>query len=63
MSFIVKGNSGEFVIKNESSILELKIDELGNQTGESVVHAITDSIENHEDRALVDQKLEEYNSK
>ena len=63
MNFIVKGNSAEFIIKNESSILELKIDESGNQTGESVVHVITDSIENQEDRKLVDKKLEEFISK
>jgi hypothetical protein len=62
MSLIIRGNAGEFVIKNESSILEIKIDELGNQTGESIVHVITDSIENQEDRALVNQKIEEYKS-
>ncbi|MFZ1289837.1 MAG: hypothetical protein WAR79_07090 [Melioribacteraceae bacterium] len=60
MSFTVKGNSGKFFIKNESSILELKIDETGNQTGESKVHVITDSIENQEDRILVIQKLKEF---
>lgn len=63
MNIVVKGNLAEFVIRNESSILELKLDELGNQTGESIIHVITDSIENQEDRELVNKKLEEFNSK
>ena len=60
MSFTVNGNSDEFFIKNESSILALKLDETGNQTGERKVHVITDSNENQDDRILVIQKLKEF---
>ena len=56
----VKGNAGEFLIKNSSTILELKVDENGNKTGESLVHIISDSIEDQFDRNLVNEKLVEF---
>jgi hypothetical protein len=56
----VKGKEGDYIVKNESSILQYKLDENGNQTGESVLHIITDSIENQEDRSEVAKKIEEY---
>ena len=56
----VKGNAGEFLIKNSSTILELKVDENGNKTGESFVHIISDSIEDQYDRNLVNEKLVEF---
>ncbi|MCB0744540.1 MAG: hypothetical protein H6613_10485 [Ignavibacteriales bacterium] len=56
----VKGNAGEFLIKNSSTILELKVDENGNKTGESLVHIISDSIEDQYDRNLVNEKLVEF---
>jgi hypothetical protein len=56
----VKGKEGDYLVKNESSILQYMLDETGNKTGESVLHIITDSIENHEDRSEVAKKIEEY---
>ena len=56
----VKGNAGEFLIKNSSTILELKVDENGNKTGECLVHIISDSIEDQYDRNLVNEKLVEF---
>ena len=56
----VRGNAGEFLIKNSSTILELKVDENGNKTGESLVHIISDSIEDQYDRNLVNEKLVEF---
>lgn len=61
MELKVKGNEGDYLVRNESSILQYKHDELGNKTGESVLHIITDSIENQEDRNKVNSKIEEYN--
>lgn len=57
----IEGNEGEYLVKNESSILQYKCDEHGNKTGESVLHIITDSIENQEDRNEVTRKIVEYN--
>ncbi len=55
----IKGIEGEYLLKNESSILQYKLDENGNHTGESVLHIITDSIENTEDRTEISKKIEE----
>jgi len=56
-----KGKEGDYIVKNESSILQYKLDENGEKTGESLLHIITDSIENQEDRNEVIKKIEEYN--
>lgn len=55
----IKGIEGEYLLKNESSILQYKLDENGDYTGESVLHIITDSIENTEDRNEISKKIEE----
>ena len=55
----IKGIDGEYLLKNESSILQYKLDENGEHTGESVMHIITDSIENNQDRKEVSKKIEE----
>jgi len=59
MDIRVKGKDGEYLVKNRSSILQYKIDMNGNQTGESVLHIITDSIENSDDRIKITEKLRE----
>jgi hypothetical protein len=59
MSITIKGNAGDYLIRNEFSILEVKLDKTGNQTGESKVHVIADSIEDQDDRIMVIQKLRE----
>jgi hypothetical protein len=59
MEIKIKGKAGEYVVKNESSIIQYKIDNAGQHTGESVLHIITDSIENNEDRTEVSKKIEE----
>ena len=56
-----KGKEGDYIVKNGSSILQYKLDENGEKTGESLLHIITDSIENQEDRNEVIKKIEEYN--
>ena len=61
MFLIVKGKEGDYLVKNESSILQYKFDENGKKTGESVMHIITDSIENQEDRTEVTKTIEKYN--
>ena len=60
MELKMKGKDGEYIVKNESSILQIKTDLNGEQTGESVMHIITDSIENNEDRTEVSKMIEEY---
>lgn len=56
----IKGHDGEYVIKNGSNILQYKFDKNGSSSGETVVHIITDSIENKYDRIQVSQKIKEY---
>ena len=60
MELKMKGKDGEYIVKNESSIIQIKTDLNGEQTGESVMHIITDSIENNEDRTEVSKMIEEY---
>jgi hypothetical protein len=61
MTLRFKGKEGEYVVKNESSILQYKINSEGMQTGDSILHIITDTIENSEDRKEVTKKISEYN--
>ena len=56
----VNGVDGDYLVKNESSIIQYLKDENGVQTGESVLHIITDSIENSEDRNEISRKIEEF---
>ena len=60
MSHTIKGNNGEYFVKNESTIIQYKLDDAGNQTGECVLHIITDSIEDSEDRNNITKIIEEY---
>lgn len=60
MSQTVKGNNGDYLIKNESTIIQYKLDDDGNHTGECVLHIITDSIEDSEDRNSITKIIEEY---
>lgn len=55
----IKGVEGDYLLKNESSILQYKINEKGELTGESILHIITDSIENSQDRNDISKKIEE----
>jgi hypothetical protein len=61
MTLKFRGKEGDYVVKNESSILQYKIDSEGMHTGDSILHIITDSIENSEDRQEVTKKISEYN--
>ena len=60
MYFELKGIEGEYIVKNESSILQYKLDKNGKKTGESVIHIITDSIENNKDRYEITKKINEF---
>jgi hypothetical protein len=60
MYFELKGVDGDYLVKNESSILQYKLDKDGNKTGESIMHIITDSIENQQDRKKITTKILEY---
>ncbi len=57
----ISGVEGDYLVKNESSITQYLKDEQGVHTGESVLHIITDSIENSEDRNEISKKIEEFN--
>ena len=57
----IQGHDGEYLVKNESSILQHKLDKNGKKTGETVIHIITDSIENYEDRIQVSKSIMEFN--
>ncbi len=59
MNVRIKGEEGEYLVKNRSSILQYKIDDTGKQTGESILHIITDSIENYYYRMKITEKLKE----
>ena len=56
----VNGVEGDYLVKNESSITQFIKDKNGEHTGESVLHIITDSIENSEDRNEISRKIEEF---
>lgn len=60
MFFELKGVDGDYLVKNESSILQYKLDKNGKKTGESIMHIITDSIENQQDRKKITNKILEY---
>ena len=60
MYFELKGVDGDYLVKNESSILQFKVDKNGNKTGESIMHIITDSIENQHDRKKITKKILDY---
>lgn len=60
MQLKIKGKEGEYLVKNRSSILQFKLDDSGKQTGESILHIITDSIENNYDRKMITEKLKEH---
>jgi len=53
----VKGIEGDYLVKNASSILQYKLNEKGEKTGESIIHIITDSIENSEKNRGIYLKL------
>lgn len=59
MIFKIEGIDGEYFIKNESSIFQYKLDKNGVKTGESLMHIITDSIENNHDRKKVTKKIKD----
>lgn len=56
----VNGVEGDYFVKNESSITQYVKDENGKHTGESILHIITDSIENSEDRNEISKKIEQF---
>ena len=60
MYFKLKGIDGDYLIKNEFSILQYKLDKDGNKTGKCIMHIITDSIENPQDRKIITKKIMEY---
>lgn len=60
MTQTIKGNNGDYLIKNENTIIQYKLDDDGNHTGESVMHIITDSIEDPEDRNQITKIIEQY---
>lgn len=57
----IKGNEGNYLIKNESVIVQFKINSQGKETGERIIHSITDTIENSEDRKHISKIIEEIN--
>lgn len=57
----INGKAGDYIVKNESSIFQYKKDENGRITGEGILHIITDSIENQEDRSEITKKIVELN--
>jgi len=57
----ISGKEGDYIVKNESSIFQYKKDENGLKTGESILHIITDSIENQEDRSEIAKRIAELN--
>ena len=61
MNIKIKGKDGDYVVKNESTILQYKINENGEKTGESIRHIILDTIEDNEDRNEIFKKLEQSN--
>ena len=60
MYFELKGVEGDYIVRNESSILQYKLDKNGEKTGESIMHIITDSIENYNDRKEISKKIIEF---
>ena len=52
----LKGNEGDYLVKNSSTIVQYKKD----SNGKSILHIIVDSIENNEDRLLVQKNIKMF---
>ncbi len=56
----VKGNEGDYIVKNSTTIVQYKKDNNGRKTGKSILHIIVDSIENNEDRILIQKNIRKF---
>jgi hypothetical protein len=56
----LKGNEGDYLVKNSSTIVQYKKDSNGKRNGKSILHIIVDSIENNEDRLLVQKNIKMF---
>ena len=56
----IEGNEGDYLVKNSSTIVQYKKDGSGRKTGKSIIHIIVDSIENNEDRILVQKNIQRF---
>ena len=56
----LKGKEGDYLVKNSSTIVQYKKDSSGKKTGKSVLHIIVDSIENNEDRILIQKNIRKF---
>jgi hypothetical protein len=61
MHFNIIGKEGDYLVKNSHTILQYKKDNKGSKTGECIIHIITDSIENNEDRKHITKIIEKFN--
>ncbi len=60
MEIKLKGIAGEYLIKNSSTIVQTKKCSYKETKIETVVHIITDSIENNKDRILVENNIKKF---
>ncbi len=56
----LKGKEGDYLVKNSSTIVQYKKDSNGKKTGKSILHIIVDSIENNEDRILIQKNIRKF---
>lgn len=56
----LKGNEGYYLVKNSSTIVQYKKSSNGKGNGKSILHIIVDSIENNEDRILVQNNIKKF---
>lgn len=56
----LKGNEGDYLVKNSSTIVQYQKDSNGKRNGKSILHIIVDSIENNEDRNLVQKNIKRF---
>jgi len=56
----LKGKEGDYLVKNSSTIIQYKKDSCGKKTGKSIIHIIVDSIENNEDRILIQENIQRF---
>ncbi len=56
----LKGNAGDYIVKNSTTIVQYQKDKKGKKTGKSILHIIVDSIENTEDRILIQKNIRKF---
>lgn len=56
----VNGNDGKYLLKDQSTIIQVSRNNKDDLATKNITHIITDTIENKEDRLKVSEKIIEF---